>query len=326
MNKRPLLIALTVMAAALAAGAGPPAKGGHERGTAWSFRDQAQPGSPVPIWPEGVPGAIKDGGPETLTDGILRNVHVPSLTPYLPPAGRANGTAVIVCPGGGYTVLAIDKEGRAVAEWLNSLGISAFVLKYRLKEYGHPAPLRDVLRAVRLLRSDAATWGIRPDRIGVIGFSAGGHLAASAATLFDAPEGRTGAPLDRVSGRPDFAILVYPVIVLTGPYAHNGSRRALIGDAPAPGLAESLSLDTRATKDTPPTFLVHGGTDTAVPPENSTLFYLALRKAGVPAELHNFERGAHGFGLQPNHGPVSNWPQRCAEWLAGQGLTKPGSF
>ena len=285
--------------------------------------DARQPAS-IPIWPEGVPGAIRDGGPETLTDGLVRNVQEPSLTPYLPPPGRANGTAVIVCPGGGYTVLAIDKEGADVARWLNTLGISAFVLKYRMKEYGHPAPLRDVLRAVRLLRSDGSTWGLRPDRIGVIGFSAGGHLAASAATLFDAPEGRTGATLDAVSARPDFAILVYPVIVLTGPYAHAGSRRALIGDSPAPGLAESLSLDTRVTKDTPPTFLVHGGTDTVVPPENSVRFYMALRRAGVAGELHDFERGAHGFGLQPGHGPVSGWPQRCAEWLAAQGLAALG--
>ena len=315
---RSILMAACVLALVL--GAGALAVNDHERAQPGADWRQGQPGAPVPIWPDGVPGAIKDGGPETLTDGILRNVHVPSLTPYLPPAGRANGTAVIVCPGGGYTVLAIDKEGRAVAEWLNSLGISAFVLKYRLKEYGHPAPLRDVLRAVRLLRSDAATWGIRPDRIGVIGFSAGGHLAASAATLFDAPEGRTGAELDRVSARPDFAILVYPVIVLSGPYAHAGSRRALLGEAPAPALVDALSLDARVTKDTPPAFLVHGGTDTAVPPENSTLFYLALRRSGVPAELHAYERGIHGFGLQPDHGPVSGWPNRCAEWMAAKGL------
>jgi acetyl esterase/lipase len=287
-------------------------------------RQEAQPPPAVPLWPEGVPGAITNGGPETLNDGLVRNVHEPSLTPYLPPPGRATGAAVVVCPGGGYTVLAIEKEGAAVAKWLNTLGISAFVLKYRLKEYGHPAPLRDVLRAVRLLRSEAARWGIQPDRIGVIGFSAGGHLAASAATLFDAPEGRTGAALDNVSGRPDFAILVYPVIVLAGPYAHTGSRRALVGETPAPGLVESLSLDSRVTKDTPTTFLVHGGTDTAVPPENSVLFYLALRKAGVAAELHTYERGIHGFGLQPGHGPVSSWPQRCAEWLAAKGLAALG--
>jgi acetyl esterase/lipase len=282
-------------------------------------QEAAQPAA-IPLWPEGVPGAIANGGPETLSDGLVRNVHEPTLTPYLPPPGRATGAAVVVCPGGGYTVLAIEKEGTAVAQWLNTLGVSAFVLKYRLKEYGHPAPLRDVLRAVRLLRSDATRWGIQPDRIGVLGFSAGGHLAASAATLFDAPEGRTGAPLDGVSARPDFAVLVYPVIVLTGPYAHAGSRRALVGAAPAPGLVEELSLEALVTKDTPPAFLVHGGTDTAVPPENSVIFYMALRRAGVAAELHAFERGAHGFGLQPGHGPVSSWPQRCAEWMAARGL------
>jgi acetyl esterase/lipase len=318
-----LIVAITC-AFALAAGAGSTVAKGWQASVTGPERLQARPLASIPIWPEGVPGAIKDGGPEALSEGILRNVHEPSLTPYLPPPGRANGTAVIVCPGGGYTVLAIEKEGRAVAEWLNTLGISAFVLKYRLKEYGHPAPLRDVLRAVRLIRADAATWSIQPDRIGVIGFSAGGHLAASAATLFDAPEGRTGASLDRVSARPDFAMLVYPVIVLTGPYAHAGSRRALIGESPAPGLAESLSLDSRVAKDTPPVFLVHGGTDTAVPPENSTLFYLALRRAGVAAELHNYERGIHGFGLQPGHGPVSDWPRRCAEWLAARGLAALG--
>jgi len=318
------IVAITC-ALALAAAAGAVVAAGQQPAAPVSGQQAAQPPEAFPIWPEGVPGAIKNGGPETLDQGLVRNVHEPSLTPYLPPPGRANGTAVIVCPGGGYTVLAIDKEGRAVADWLNTLGISAFVLKYRLKEYGHPAPLRDVLRAVRLLRSEAAKWSIRPDRIGVIGFSAGGHLAASAATMFDAPEGRTGAPLDRLSARPDFAILVYPVIVFTGPYSHAGSRRALIGETPAPGLAESLSLDMRVTKDTPPAFLVHGGTDTAVPPENSALFYLALRKAGVPAELHNYERGIHGFGLQPGHGPVSSWPQRCADWLQGSGLFTYGT-
>jgi acetyl esterase/lipase len=314
-----LVVAITCTLA-LAAGSNQAHAGVQQPASPGPDKQEAQQPPAIPIWPEGVPGARRDGGPETLDQGLVRNVHEPSLTPYLPPPGRANGTAVIICPGGGYTVLAIDKEGAAVAKWLNTLGVSAFVLKYRLKEYGHPAPLRDVLRAVRLLRSDASRWGLRPDRIGVIGFSAGGHLAASAATLFDASEGRTGASLDGVSARPDFVMLVYPVIVLAGPYAHAGSRRALLGEAPAPGLVEALSLDMRVTKDTPPAFLVHGGTDTAVPPENSTLFYLALRKAGVPAELHTYERGTHGFGLQTDHGPVSGWPQRCAEWLAASGL------
>ena len=314
-----LIVAITCVVAC-AVGAAPVRAKGQPAAVAALGRQEKPSSAAIPLWPEGVPGAIKDAGPETLDEGLVRNVHEPSLTPYLPPPGRANGTAVIICPGGGYTVLAIEKEGAAVAKWLNTLGISAFVLKYRLKEYGHPAPLRDVLRAVRLLRSEAPRGGIQADRIGVIGFSAGGHLAASAATLFDAPEGRTGAELDRVSARPDFAILVYPVIALSGPYAHAGSRRALIGEAPAPALVDALSLDARVTKDTPPAFLVHGGTDTAVPPENSTLFYLALRRSGVPAELHAYERGIHGFGLQPDHGPVSGWPNRCAEWMAAKGL------
>jgi len=274
----------------------------------------------IVLWPEGVPGAIRDGGPEVLLDGRVSNVHAPSLIPYPVPAGRAGGTAVIVCPGGGYNRLAIDKEGRATAEWLNSIGVSAFVLKYRLKEYGHPAPLRDVLRAVRLLRSDAARWGIAPDRIGVLGFSAGGHLAASAGTLFDEADGRTGAALDATSARPDFLVLVYPVIRLTGPNAHTGSGQALLGANATPAMLERYSLDSRVTKDTPPSFLVHGGTDTSVPPENSVAFYLALRRAGVPAELHLYQEGAHGVGLEPNHGPISDWPKRCAEWLAARGL------
>jgi acetyl esterase/lipase len=274
----------------------------------------------VPLWPEGVPGAIADGGPEVEADGRVSNVHEPSLLPFPAPARKGGGTAVIICPGGGYNRLAIEKEGVMTARWLNTLGVSAFILKYRLKEYGHPAPLRDVLRAVRLLRSGAARWGIAPDRIGVLGFSAGGHLAASAGTLFDDPDGRTGADLDRVIARPDFLVLVYPVIRLIGPDAHTGSGKSLLGANATRERLEHYSLDSRVTKDTPPAFLVHGGTDTSVPPENSALFYLALRRAGVPAELHLYREGAHGIGLGPNHGPISDWPARCAEWLAARGL------
>ena len=198
--------------------------------------------------------------------------------------------------------------------------MSAFVLKYRLKEYGHPAPLRDVLRAVRLLRSEAPQWGIAPDRIGVIGFSAGGHLAASAGTLFDEADGRTGAALDAVSARPDFMILVYPVIRLIGPHAHTGSGRALLGANATPETLERYSLDTRVTKETPPAFLVHGGTDTAVPAENSVALLPGPSPAGVPAEMHLYQDGAHGIGLRPGNGPMSDWPKRCAEWMAARGL------
>ncbi len=289
-------------------------------GAGIALQAQGTPQTAIPLWPEGVPGAIAGGGPEVVTDGRISNVHEPSLTPYLAPAGARPAAAVIVCPGGGYNILAADHEGRAVAEWLNSIGVSAFVLKYRLKEYGHPAPLRDVLRAIRLLRSEAPRWRIAPDRIGVIGFSAGGHLAASAGTLYDDPDGRTGAALDAVSARPDFMILVYPVIRLIGPHAHTGSGRSLLGANAAPETLERYSLDTRVTKDTPPAFLVHGGTDTAVPPENSVAFSLALRAAGVPAELHLYQSGAHGIGLRPGNGPMSDWPKRCAEWMAARGL------
>ena len=176
------------------------------------------------------PGLLPTAGPEVEVDARVSNVHTPTLTAYLAPERQNTGTAVIVCPGGAYRRLAIDKEGTNVAVWLNGLGVSAFVLKYRMQEYGHPAPLRDVLRAVRLLRSQAARWKIAPDRIGVMGFSAGGHLASSAGTLFDAPEGRTGADLDRVSARPDFLVLVYPVISMSAPYVHAGSRQSLLGD------------------------------------------------------------------------------------------------
>jgi acetyl esterase/lipase len=242
-------------------------------------------------------------------------VQVPTLTYYPAASDAANGSAVIVCPGGGYVRLAMDIEGTDVARMLNSIGVSAFVLKYRMVEYGHPAPLQDALRAIRLVRSRAAEFAVRPDRIGMMGFSAGGHLAASAATLFDAPEGRTGAPLDATSGRPDFVALLYPVITLQPPFAHAGSRQSLLGPNPDPMLIQRMSLENAVTKDTSPTFLVHTFEDTAVPLENSLLFYQALRRAGVPAELHLYEKGPHGFGLRPGLGPTSEWPKRFAEWL-----------
>lgn len=274
----------------------------------------------IPLWPEGVPGAIPNATAEVVEDGRLSNVHVPTLTAYLAPPGLANGTAAIVCPGGAYARLAVEKEGTAVAQWLNSLGVSVFVLRYRLKEYGHPAPLRDVLRAVRLVRSDAAKWKIDPSRIGVVGFSAGGHLASSAGTLFDAPEGRTGAAIDAVSAAPDFLVLVYPVISLKPPFYHGGSRDNLLGKAPSPELVDHLCTDLQVSPRTPPAFLVHGGTDATVPAENSVMFYSALRRAKVPAELHVYQEGPHGIGLNPGYGAMSDWPARCAEWMKARGL------
>ncbi|MCX6552838.1 MAG: alpha/beta hydrolase [Acidobacteria bacterium] len=287
-----------------------------------AVREQPAPaGQPrvIAIWPEGVPGARPGGGEERTEDGRVYNVQVPTLTVFAPPADRANGTAVINCPGGGYARLAIANEGEGVARRLTAVGVTVFVLKYRLVEYGHPAPLQDVLRAIRYVRAHATDLGINPNRIGVFGSSAGGHLAASAATLYDAPEGRTGAALDAISGRPDFVALLYPVITMKPPYAHEGSRRNLIGEQPAPGLLDGLSLETRVTKDTPPVFLVHTDEDTSVPLENSLLFFQALRRAGVPAELHLYEKGRHGFGTSAGLGPTSDWPARLEAWMRSHG-------
>jgi xylan 1,4-beta-xylosidase len=273
---------------------------------------------PIPLWPEGVPGAQPGGGIERMETGRIYNVREPTLT-YVPPLGTPTGTAVIVCPGGGYAVLAMANEAAGVAQRLQAAGVSVFILKYRLAEFGHPAPLQDVLRAVRLLRSRAAEFGIRADRIGVMGASAGGHLAASAATLFDSAEGRTGSPLDAISARPDFVALLYPVVTMTSPFAHAGSRRNLLGASPSGGLVERLSLEAQVGAETPPAFLVHTAEDASVPLENSLLFYQALRRAGVPAQLQLYERGPHGFGTRADLGPTSGWIERWFEWMHAHG-------
>ena len=218
---------------------------------------------------------------------------------------------VVICPGGGYGNLSMDKEGSQIAAWLNARGIAGFVLKYRLgPRYHHPAPLDDAHQALRYVRAQAAEFHIQPDRVGIWGFSAGGHLASTAATHFD-----TGA-------RPDFAILAYPVITLEPPYAHQGSRRNLLGEEPNPKLVHNLSNETQVTAETPPTFLFHTSGDKGVPAENSVLFYLALRKAGVPAEMHIYERGNHGVGLAPADPVLATWPGRLEDWLKLRGYVK----
>jgi acetyl esterase/lipase len=275
----------------------------------------------IELWPEGVPGAKPGGGEEYIEDERVYNVQRPTLTFF--PAEKPNGTAVIICPGGGYTRLAISKEGTGVAGMLNQLGVTTFVLKYRLKEYGQPAPLQDVLRAVRIVRSRAAEFGVRADRIGVFGSSAGGHVAACAVTMSDDPAGKTGHELDAVSARPDFAGLQYPVITMRRPFAHAGSRRNLVGENAAPELEAAWSAETRVTKATPPVFLIHTQEDASVPVENSLMFYSALRVAGVPAEMHLFEKGPHGFGLRKDLGPASDWPRLFENWLRAYGWLPP---
>src|SRR5688572_20404738 len=274
----------------------------------------AQPANlPKPdlLWADRAPGAL---GSE--------DADKPTLAAFLVPVGRGTGTAVIVCPGGGYGALSMDKEGNDIARWLNSIGVAAFVLKYRLgPKYHHPIELGDAQRAIRTVRSRAAQFRILPDRVGIMGFSAGGHLASTAGTHFDSANASAADPIDRVSSRPDFLVLCYPVITFTsGPHIHRGSMRNLLGDNPDPKLVESLSSELQVSAQTPPTFLFHTNADTGVPPENSALFYMALRKAGVPAEMHIYERGPHGVGLAQTDQADSTWPSRLADWLRVRGL------
>jgi acetyl esterase/lipase len=258
-----------------------------------------------PLWENGAPGAL---GHE--------DSDIPTLTYY--PAREGVPTAVIVAPGGGYSVLAANHEGRQVANWLNAAGITAFVLKYRLgPRYHHPIELGDAQRAIRLVRAHAAEYGVRPDHIGMIGFSAGGHLTSTVETHFDSGSPKASDPIDRASSRPDFAILGYPVISFTAPYSHRGSAEELLGDSPDPKLLENLSNDTQVTPQTPPTFLLSTSEDTVVPVENSVAFYLALHKAHVPAELHIFQKGPHGVGLDLGDPALGAWPTLLINWLRG---------
>lgn len=264
---------------------------------------------PARLYASGAPGAL-GSAPE----------DVPELTTYAPAAGKRNGTAVVICPGGGYGMLAMDHEGRQIAEWMNARGVAAFVLKYRLgPRYHHPAPLQDAQRAIRTVRARAAELGLRPDRIGIMGFSAGGHLASTAATHFDSGNPSSDDPIERASSRPDFAILGYPVVTMRE-WTHGGSRRNLLGENPDPKLVDLLSNELQVTARTPPTFLFHTTDDGAVPVENSVQFYLALRKAGVPAEMHLFEKGRHGVGFAPSDPVLSVWPTLLEGWLRARGL------
>jgi acetyl esterase/lipase len=261
-----------------------------------------------PLWPGSAPGAL---GTE--------DADQPSLTAWLP-RQNANGTAVVVCPGGGYGNLAMDHEGRQIAEWLNARGVAAFVLKYRLgPRYRHPAPLTDAQRAIRTVRHGAEGFHVAPDRIGIWGFSAGGHLASTAGTHFDAGNPNAADAIDRVSSRPDFLVLAYPVITMTG-FTHGGSRRNLLGESPDPNLVALLSNETQVTAQTPPAFLFHTTDDAGVPVENSVQFYLALRKAGVPAEMHLYEHGRHGVGLALSDPVLGSWGERLEDWMRLRGL------
>jgi acetyl esterase/lipase len=265
------------------------------------------------LWPNGAPGAKGDAEGDK-----------PTLTIYLPPQEKATGASVVICPGGGYGALAMDHEGHQIAQWLNSFGVAGFIVKYRHRNsgagYGHPIPLLDAQRAIRTVRSRAQEWGVDPSRIGILGFSAGGHLASSAATHFNDSFGEPKDQIDRVSCRPDFAVLIYPVIAFGEPFTHMGSQKNLLGPNADAALVEKMSNEKQVTPQTPPTFLVHTWEDTAVPAENSIYFYLALRQAKVPAEMHIFLKGQHGFGLGQKVGAASAWPGLCQKWMEASGF------
>ena len=278
----------------------------------------------MPLYPaNAIPNYQKTSEVEKRdTTGTLRIslVQQPDIAVYLPTRGIATGQAVVICPGGGYGILAYDKEGTDFAKWLNSKGIAAIVLKYRLPNsrsniVPHQSPLLDAKRAIRLVRANASMWNIQKDKVGVIGFSAGGHLASTLGTHFDAGNPSAADSVERYSSRPDFMILAYPVITMSKPYMHVGSRNNLIGANPTEELANLYSNDLQVTKETPPTFIVHATDDGGVPVENALSFYQALKTNGVPAEMHIYPKGGHGFGLATGRGYLETWTDRLSDWL-----------
>jgi acetyl esterase/lipase len=283
----------------------------------WMTVTQAQPTNPIPLWPTGAPGALG----HDVKD-------IPTLTPFLPNPDKATGAAMVICPGGGYQHLA-PHEGEGYARWFAEHGIAAFVLKYRLAPdgYHHPAMLQDAARAVRIVRARATDWNLAPHRIGIIGSSAGGHLASTLLTHFDGGNPDAADPVERVSSRPDLGILCYAVITL-GKFTHQGSKNNLLGTNPPPERVQELSNELQVRTNTPPCFLWHTFEDRTVPVENSLQFAEALRQAGVPFDLHIYQKGGHGMGLGVRDYPPQDptklhpWTRDCLYWLEVQGFVR----
>lgn len=257
----------------------------------------------------------------------IRTVQTPDISVFLPSKKTATGEAVIICPGGGYRILAYDWEGEDIAKFWNSKGVAAFVLKYRLptsksQVVSHLSPLMDAQRAMRLVRYNAEKWNIDPEMIGIMGFSAGGHLASTLSTHFDYGNPDANDPVERVSCRPDFSILIYPVISFTKDFQHSGSQKALLGEKPDPELSKYYSNELQVTKDTPPAMLIHSSDDKGVPVNNSITYYKALLSKGITAEMHIYPYGGHGYGLAVGEGYLSSWPERCYDWLKNLGNRK----
>ncbi len=287
----------------------------------------------LPLYVASAPGAARSARAEytepLAADRIVRMTHVrdPSVRVFLPAAAQATGAAVVILPGGGYGMLAIDHEGDQVARWLNSIGVAAIVCKYRVSQlepggYPYPVPLLDARQAMRLVRNNAAAWRIDPHRVGVLGFSAGGHLASMVATM--ANERVTGDDTTRAAApthHADFSVLVYPVISFHAPFAHRGSANNLLGASASDSARRSLSTELRVSPRTPPTFLVATADDDAVPAQNSIAFYQAMLTHHVPGELHIWEKGGHGFGLLADRAPVAvEWLPKLRDWMQGRGL------
>ena len=268
----------------------------------------------LPKAPEGTP-VISLYEDSSLASIESDELDAPRLFLFTLPDATAPTPAILICPGGGYGHLAMAHEGYDVAQWLNSHGIAAVVLQYRIAPNRHPAPLQDAQQAMRLIRKNADEWNINPDRTGALGFSAGGHLVSTLGTHFSAIDGQ-----ETIASRPDFMILLYPVISMMPPIGHMGSRNNLIGTEAAPDLEQALSSHLQVNSDTPPTFLVHTSDDPGVPVENSLEFYMALLRVGVPAEMHLFETGRHGLGLGLENVAFQAWPELCIQWLRTRGM------
>jgi len=280
----------------------------------------------INLWPDGaIPNAIPGAQITEKRDvnGVARisNVSLPTITAYVPAKGKQTGAAIMICPGGGYGILAIDHEGEEVARWFSEMGIAAFVLKYRLPNdkimtNQHEVPLMDAMQGMKLIREKASQYGINPDKIGVMGFSAGGHLASTLSTHYNKGAGASDM------AKPNFSILLYPVITF-GEKTHSGSRDNLLGNQKSEELLAYYSNELQVTAQTPPTFMVHSEDDKTVPVENSINYYLACLKNNVPVEMHLYPQGGHGYGLRTaKYGSLNNWPETCKAWLAAMDLAK----
>jgi acetyl esterase/lipase len=287
-----------------------------------SFNTMAQDFK-LKVWPNGAPDNNGMTLPEETYEGKrVRNVSEAEMYVYLPKIGINTGAAVVICPGGGYMIEAMDHEGYDLAEWLATQGVAGIVLKYRLP-YGHDQiPLEDAQRALRIVRQKAGEWGINPAKVGIAGSSAGGHLASTVGTRFDLGKSESNEPVEKYSCRPDFMLLLYPVITFNEEFGHMGSRTNLIGSGNKWELVEKYSNELHVTAQTPPTFLILADDDGGVPPRNSIEFYMALKKYKIPAEMHIFRDGGHGFGMNKKNLPVDQWPNLFAQWMKAQGITK----